>query len=89
MTPSLTAKDTLRSFLDKLTQDSLGIKSSVARFDQDLTEAREKAAEIEKNIDRHQGALNYNSILMESVRKQLEEMEKAEIAAPAAKPPAL
>jgi septal ring factor EnvC (AmiA/AmiB activator) len=80
-------KDTLKAQLDRLVQDSIGIKAAVSKFQDDISETRRKIEELTQSFERHQGALNYNGILIESVRKQIGELDKVEPAAPPAVKP--
>lgn len=73
-------KNTLQTQLSRLTQDGLNIQGAIAKFQQDLQNLRQQIADTERTIDRHTGALNYNGVLAADLKKQLEEIEKAEIA---------
>lgn len=72
-------KETLLAQLNRLTQDAAGLQISITKFNQEINEAESKIKSLSQNIDRHQGALNYNSMLTESIKKQLEEIELAAI----------
>lgn len=72
-------KDTLINQLNRLTQDALNIQGGIKKFQEEIQEAQSKIQTLAQGIDRHQGALNYNAILADSIRKQLEEIELASI----------
>jgi chromosome segregation ATPase len=69
-------KSTIQAQLDKLTNDAAGIQASINNFQKEVEDYQQKINALTQSIVRHQGALNYNSILLEFARKQMEEAEK-------------
>lgn len=72
-------KETLLAQLNRLAQDAAGLQISITKFNQEISDAESKIKNLSQNMDRHQGALNYNAMLAESIKKQLEEIELAAI----------
>lgn len=60
-------KDTLQSQLDRLAADEQAIRSGLAQ-------RNESIQKLQVEIDQNRGALSYNLLLAENLRKQLKEL---------------
>jgi hypothetical protein len=69
-------KDTLQKFLNKITSDHASIQAAIAKYQQDIADAKQKIIEAERNLEKYVGAYNYTKSLSESLQKELEEIEK-------------
>lgn len=72
-------KETLLIQLNRLTQDSVDLQAAIKNFQKEIEEAKSKIQVLNRDVDRHHGALNYNAMLSDSIRKQLEEIELASV----------
>jgi septal ring factor EnvC (AmiA/AmiB activator) len=71
-----TDKDTLQKFLNRISNDHASIQAAIAKYQQDITEAKQKIIETERNLEKYIGAYNYTSSLREALQKEFEEIEK-------------
>ena len=72
-------KDTLQKFLNRITNDHASIQAAIAKYQQDIADAKQKIIEAERNLEKYVGAYNYTKSLSESLQQELSEMEKQQI----------
>lgn len=69
-------KPTLEAHLQRLTSDWTNLQAAVTQREQEIQQIDRRRAQLTEEILRNQGALAYNSLLAETAKKQLAELEQ-------------